>query len=403
MKRLLLLLLPLIGLARIASAQPAATPPAGTIANVEVDPIRCWWRTSAGAVRIGEAFDLSLTCAVLQNDAVQVVPDETHLDSNVIAMAPFEVIRGSHPADMQSGQRRFFQYQYTLRIINPDAIGKDLKIPETVIHYKVNSRIAANTSQQGRDLVYLLPTMGLRIASMVPADAVDIRDQAGENFASVDSLELRAGTLQIVGSASMALGGLMILLVLVRLARRATKRTPSDERTLSPRSIASAAVRELTAVQRDRDQHGWSEALAGRALAATRVAAASAIDHPVSQRLAEAGTSDGAGRVVAPAPFRGKARVLSSPVTAADIARRLARSLPADAGRQQVLEGLQTALATLSLSQYGRAASLDQSALDSALSSAVDAAGRVQGEHSWLKELLQKFFGGGAAPVASRV
>src|SRR5260370_36286 len=31
---------------------------------VQVDPIRCWWRTSAGAVRIGETFDLRLTCAV---------------------------------------------------------------------------------------------------------------------------------------------------------------------------------------------------------------------------------------------------------------------------------------------------------------------------------------------------
>jgi hypothetical protein len=45
--------------------------------NVELDPIRCWWRTSTGAVRIGETFSVVLTCAVLQNEAVQVIPDST--------------------------------------------------------------------------------------------------------------------------------------------------------------------------------------------------------------------------------------------------------------------------------------------------------------------------------------
>jgi hypothetical protein len=163
-----------------AAMAQAQTPPnrpadAGTT-NVEVDPIRCWWRTSSGAIRIGEHFDLWLTCAALETDAVQVVPDQSHLGIEVAAMAPFEVVGGSHPADLRSGNRRFFQYQYILRIINPDAIGKDVKIPDTVIHYKVNSRVAANTSIQGRDLTYVLPTEEVRVASMVPADAADIRD-----------------------------------------------------------------------------------------------------------------------------------------------------------------------------------------------------------------------------------
>jgi len=35
--------------------------------NVETDPIQCWWRTSAGAVRVGEAFSVVLTCAVLED------------------------------------------------------------------------------------------------------------------------------------------------------------------------------------------------------------------------------------------------------------------------------------------------------------------------------------------------
>src|SRR5689334_15854493 len=150
-----------------AGAQPKATQ-SDRVESVEVDPIRCWWRTSAGAVRLGEAFDLSLTCAVLENEAVQVVPDESRLPNGVIAMAPFEVVTGSHPADLHSGSRRFFQYLYTIRLINPDGIGKDVRIPDVQIHYRVNSKIAANTALQGRDLVYVMPPISVRIASMVP-------------------------------------------------------------------------------------------------------------------------------------------------------------------------------------------------------------------------------------------
>ena len=36
---------------------------------VEVDPIKCWWRTSTSAVRTGESFDLRLTCAVVETEA----------------------------------------------------------------------------------------------------------------------------------------------------------------------------------------------------------------------------------------------------------------------------------------------------------------------------------------------
>ena len=56
-KRLLLTGFLLVALPGFAGAQPAPTREAGT-RNVEVDPIRCWWRTSAGAVRVGEQFDV---------------------------------------------------------------------------------------------------------------------------------------------------------------------------------------------------------------------------------------------------------------------------------------------------------------------------------------------------------
>ena len=383
-----------------ANAQTPAAQPPDALVNVEVDPIRCWWRTSSGAVRVGERFELWLTCATLENEAVQVVPDESHLGVEVVAMAPFEVVGGSHPADLRSGQRRFFQYQYILRIINPDAIGRDVRIPDTVIHYKVNSRVAANTSLQGRDLVYVLPPEGVRVASMVPADAMDIRDSSGESFGTIESLLLRAGVLEIVAITCVALGSLMILFVLVRLFTRAGRRMPADERMLTTHSVLSAATRELAAVQRDREQQGWNDVLAGRALAATRVAAAGAIGRPVSQRLSDATNRDRAGRLVARGPFGGKLRVFSSPVTADEVARYVAAHPPSDAGQQQVLEDLREALKTFTLAQYGREAAIDESSLDSALATARAAAGRVKARHAWIKTAFRQLVGG--APVESR-
>ena len=394
-------LLSMLALMAAVSAQ-AQTPPnkaadAG-VSNVEVDPIRCWWRTSSGSVRIGEHFDLWLTCATLETDAVQVVPDQSHLGVEVAALAPFEVVGGSHPADLRSGNRRFFQYQYILRIINPDAIGKDVKIPDTVIHYKVNSRVAANTSIQGRDLTYVLPTEEVRVASMVPADAADIRDSTGESFSIVDSLNLRAGVLEIVAMTCVALGSLMLIFVLVRLARRGRQRTPADERLLSTRNIVGAAIRELTAVQREREQSGWNDGLAARALAASRIAAATALGRPVSQRLAGSPSSNGAGRIISTPFLRGKARTLSSSITPGDLARRT----PANPRLQHLVDALRESMDTFSQAQYGRATEINQSALDTALSSATAAAGRVKAEHSWLKTQFQRFTTSRRPAVESR-
>ena len=78
--------------------------------TVQTDPLQCWWRTSTGAVRIGEPFTVVLTCAVLETDEVTVVPDQTRLEPSVVQFAPFEVLGGSHGADLRSDQRRFFQY-----------------------------------------------------------------------------------------------------------------------------------------------------------------------------------------------------------------------------------------------------------------------------------------------------
>lgn len=386
MRRLLLLFSVLL-LATPLTAQTPAAPAAGT-ANVEVDPIRCWWRTSAGSVRIGETFDVSLTCAALDNEAVQVIPDESRLGSAVIQMAPFEVLSGSHPADLHSGSRRFFQYQYTLRIINPDVIGKDVRISDIVIHYRINSRVAASTAVQGRDLVYMLPAQVMRIASLVPAATPDIRDAQGEDFGTAEALGFRASALELAAMTAFALGALIAVLVLVRLARRSSKRVPGEERVISTGAIVGAAARELAAVQQLRGEQGWTEALVDRALAATRVIAGAAIGRPVSQRLAGDSLS-GEGRLLVRRPLGGKPHIVSSPVTADEVSRAQRRA--ASGMVTESLDDLRDSLKTFAGAQYGRAGQPDEAALDTALQEALGAASRVRKRHTWLRSAVRQW------------
>ena len=49
-----------------ASSSASRRPPRAQ--TVQTDPLQCWWRTSAGAVRVGEPFTVVLTCAVLETD-----------------------------------------------------------------------------------------------------------------------------------------------------------------------------------------------------------------------------------------------------------------------------------------------------------------------------------------------
>lgn len=389
-KRVLLsgvLLTGLLGLASPGGAQPAPTREAGT-QNVAVDPIRCWWRTSAGAVRVGEQFDLSLTCAVLQTEAVSVVVDESRLGNAVVQMAPFEVVSGSHPPDQHAGIRRFFQYEYRLRLINPDVVGTDVRIPDIGLHYRVNSKVDGNASVQGRDLLYFLPPHVIKIVSLVPDGATDIRDASGASFASIDALTFRAGLFSIVGTALMAFAGLIVLLVLFRVARGARKWTPAEQRSLSTGRLLGVATRELAAVRREKGG-GWTDELADRALSATRVAAAGALGRTIGQRVAGADAVVGQGQLVTRGPRRGTKRVVSAPTTAHDIKRALARLSPADSNRG-TLETLQEALLAFTAAQYGRAGRND-SALDDALEAAIRAASSVKSKNSFPRSLLKRW------------
>ena len=78
-------------------------------------------------------------------------------------------LAAAHPPDVHRGSRRFFQYDYQLRIIGPDAIGHDVNIPPLTISYRIHSRVGAAATLEGRDLSYLMPMMPIKVLSLVPS------------------------------------------------------------------------------------------------------------------------------------------------------------------------------------------------------------------------------------------
>lgn len=369
-------------------SQPAEPAPAAPSENVEFDPIRCWWRTSAGAVRVGETFSLVLTCAVLDNEAVQVVPDETKLSPSVIQLVPFEVVGGSHPADLRERQRRFLQYEYQLRAINPDLIGLDVPLPNLIIGFRVNSRLPGNASQEGRELSYLLPPQLVRVTSMVPADAEDIRDTPDVGFGAIETLRSRAGLLDLAAWTLAGLGSVMVVLAVAGLFTGRRARAVAGPRLLPAAVLASVAVRELAAAEREGASQGWTDAVVDRAIAATRLAAACALGHTIGQRPADAHAEAGEGRVLVRRGPRGFAVTsgqrpwiaVSSAVTPADLTRAIDAKWPDPAhAPRETLEGLRDALATLGAAKYGRP-SADRPSVEAAVSAAAAQARRVRAD-----------------------
>src|SRR5262245_2151455 len=93
----------------------------GTMAvQTPIDPIKCWWKTDKSAVEVGEQFTLTLTCGVIETRGTTVVPKMDQLDPGALQLDPFEVVGGSRHDDIQAPPWRYFQYEYTVRLIGQD-------------------------------------------------------------------------------------------------------------------------------------------------------------------------------------------------------------------------------------------------------------------------------------------
>src|SRR5918993_1626102 len=349
-------------------AQAPSPRPQVPVDMVEVEPITCWWRTSTSAVRSGEAFDLRLTCAVIETETNKVVADFSKLDPTVVQLPPFEVLGGTHAGDLVTPGKRFFQYDYRMRLLAEDAFGNDVLIPPLEVSYRIESQVQGGDTSQGREQSYSLPRTSMRLISLVPDDTADIREAPAAPFTEIENRDSRANLMQTIATVLFALAGVVALLMLVSMLRRKKVVTKTTQMHVAPRTILSAVSKELDEVQRA-SRGGWTQELAGRALAAARIAGAYATGRAVGQRPPNANEPPVDGVLVVRQFGRGDVFVSGGATT------QSASAIP----------GLSDALQTLTVMRYGRIEKLDSDA-DAAIEVAKRVTREQQSAHSLVKE-----------------
>ena len=222
-------ILVLVALASAGSAQSSAQTRAQT--DVVVAPIDCWWKTDRSAVRVGERFSLTLTCAVLDTDKVKVVVDESSLAPSALHLVPFEIVDGQRFRDILNAPRRFFQYQYTMRVLGEEFFGKEITLPRLQLSYRVQNSLNGSSSLAGREEQYSLRPVPMRILSLVPTGAIEIRDAPPDTFGDVDRRLFQSNLLLIGAGVALALALLLVVVVLVRatVKHRATAEFEAQE------------------------------------------------------------------------------------------------------------------------------------------------------------------------------
>ena len=356
--------------------------------SAEVDPIACWWRTSAAAIRIGETFSVVLTCAVIDNDSTIVVPDQSRLEPAILQLPPFEVLDGIHHPDLRTANRRFFQYDYTLRLVSDEVFGEDVELPALAVTYRVRTRTEQGSLVEGLDRTYVLPTTPIRVLSLVPEDAADIRDAAHDTFSAFEARTFRSNALLLIAAVLFALSGAVALWMLVRLAGAFFAQTAGPTGLIGDGVVLRTVGRELQEVQKAREHEGWNEALTGRALAAFRILGSYVLTDRASHIGVTPTRNGHDGQLLVHGVWPSRKRVLvSGSVTPGTIGQALARADLAN-GRRADLEILQTALARFGAVRYGREARIDETALDESLTRGLALARTLQFTHLWIAKKL---------------
>jgi hypothetical protein len=331
-------------------------------------PIECRWRASASAVRVGEPFTVVLTCSVLETASTSVVPDRSRLDPSVVDLQPFEVVGGRTSQDLTTPGYVHFQYEYDTRYFG-ELFGADVPVPALDITYRVQSRLESGETIEGREQQYVMPPLPLRIVTLLPDGAVDIREPAPPTFADVEAQRFRARVLDVVGLVLLSLGAIAAAWAVAGLARRPGTRTARAARLASDAAVLRAAAADLAALRTRRHAEGWSPAMAARALAALRVAASVETGRPVAQVSAPPGATPVDGQLALTAGLPPRRVWVSGSATARTVATERARREATGAAGAARLGALDTALSAMTAAAYAREGDLPETGLDEAVDS----------------------------------
>ena len=366
------------GTAIAQTAAPARAPREGEVA---ADPIRCWWKTDKTAIRVGERFKLVLTCAVIESSAVTVVPAVNQLEAGAISLTPFEAVSGVRREDVVTPPWRYLQYEYTMRLLSEGFFGQDVNIPSLTVTYNLQ---AAGGGSEGRDQTYMLPALPMRVLSLVPRTAADIRDASGQTFADVESRRFRATAAMVAAVIAFAFAAVLAALALARVAGKYRARDPKAVHPLPASALLRSSLRALAAARSEAARDGWTPELMSRTLAALRIAAALALGRSVAQQYVEDEAVQRPGQlVIRTGVFRRKRALLSAATTSSALTALLENGRVRGAQQRVNLEHISEALQVFGAATYGRPAEADAVTLNAALDNAVAAIRRLRLRTLW--------------------
>jgi hypothetical protein len=370
----------LLGGAAAAEGQSASAgaPRPGEAAT---DPIRCWWRTDRTAVRVGERFSLVLTCGVIETPAVTVVAAVNDLEPGAIQITPFEAVSGVRREDVVAPPWRYFQFEYSVRLLSDGFFGQDLNVPALTITYNIRS---PGGSSEGRDLGYVLPALPMRVLSLVPRSENDIRDASGQTLARAESRRFRSAGALVAAGILFAFALVVAGVAVVRAVGRYRGRDRSAARPVPVPSQLRGCQSALSRVRSEAQRDGWTPELARRALAAVRVAGALALGRPVAQEFVGPDAAEREGQIAVRSGWpRRRRAMLSAPTTPAGIAAGGNHGARAGARTRAALEDLADALRVLTAAGYGRSDHADPAALEAALDGGARAIRHLHRRSRW--------------------
>jgi len=373
---------------KAASSVPKAFQQTRQPGDVEVDPIKCFWKTDRSTIIVGERFAVVLTCGIVETDKIKAVPDFNQLEASTIGLQPFEVVKGVRHEDVRNPPWRYIQYEYTVRLIAEGLFEKDIELPAVKITYHIQSSIGGGST--GRDQTYQLPAMSMHVASLVPKKVADIRDTSVSTFAEIEARRVRSTGEFVAALIAFGFAVVLLCLALASVIGRYRVRTPSAERSLGLRAVLSGCLREAGRVKEDASG-GWTPELASRALAVLRIGGAVALDRPVAQTIVGAGVAPRAGQIALRKGLLGRRRALvSTATTPGTISRSLASTNghAPNARTEAMLRDFEESLAVLGRARYGREGKLDGSALDTALDNGVAALRKLRTTRTWPMRML---------------
>ena len=373
----------------LGTAAAAQTPSNGPdLGGIEANPIACWWRTDKSAVHIGERFTLTLTCRIAETSALTVAPNVSEIEPASIQLTPFDVLAGTRHEDILASPWRYFQYVYTVRLLGDGFFGQDVNIPATNITYRIQSG-----GTEGIERAYVLPSMPIRVMSLLPAQAADIRDASQETFGDIEARRFRATVAFVTAAICFGFAAVLLVVAGVRVVERVHTRGPAVARALPVGTVLQGCLTELARVKSEAARDGWNPGLVARALAPFRIAGAIALSQPVTHTLVDVETPTREGQIaVRQGIVRRKRALVFAPITAdaIDRLRTSSNGHRQTAATQEELDRIRESLLVLNVARYGRSRNLDTEELDRTLDNGSHALRGLRRARLWPARAAQR-------------